>query len=85
MYSIKALFQKQPVVIAGAIRSILFVAVLAGLIVMDSELLAGIALTAEVVLGLFVWNGSTPVVTANEQAAQAFRAGFEDGMEQPPV
>ena len=71
MYSLRAVLQKQPVAIAGALRSILFVLVLAGVIVMDSELLAGIGLTAEVVLGLFVWNATTPA------AAPRLKAGTE--------
>jgi hypothetical protein len=60
MYSLKAILQKQPSAIAGALRSILYIAVLAGLLVMDEKLLAGIALGAEVLLGLFVYNNVTP-------------------------
>lgn len=63
MYSLTAIFQKQPSAIAGAIRSILFVLVLSGLIVLDSEVVAGIALALEVVLGLFVWNSVTPTAS----------------------
>lgn len=61
MYSLKAILQKQPSAIAGALRSLLYVAVLAGLLVMDEKLLAGIALGAEVLLGLFVYNSVTPI------------------------
>lgn len=61
MYSLKAIFDKEPVAIASAIRSVLFVLVLAGLLVMDEKLLAAIALGAEVLLGLFVRQASTSV------------------------
>jgi hypothetical protein len=60
MYGLRAILQKQPSAIAGALRSILYIAVLAGLLVMDEKLLAGIALGAEVLLGLFVYNNVTP-------------------------
>lgn len=60
MYSLSALLQKQPVAIAGALRSILYVLVLAGVLHMDADLLAGIALAAEVVLGLFAFSQVTP-------------------------
>lgn len=79
MYSLKALFQKQPSAIAGAIRSILFVLILAGAVVMDEKLLSGIALAMEVVLGLFVWNSVTPTAspTLNE-GTEVSVAGSED-------
>lgn len=79
MYNLKAILDKQPVAIASALRSVLFVLVLAGLLVMDEKLLASIALTAEIVLALFVWNGSVPVSTARVNEAQAFAAGAEAG------
>ena len=79
MYSLKAILQKQPVAIAGALRSVLFVGVLAGLIIMDEKLLSAIALTAEIVLNLFVWNASVPTITAEKQIAQAFDAGLAAG------
>ena len=60
MYSLRAIFDKQPAIIAGAIRSVLFVLVLAGLVSLGEELLAGIALTAEIVLTLFTVSQSTP-------------------------
>ena len=61
MYAIGNIFTREPVVIAGAIRSVLFVAVLFGLAI-DEKQLAGIALAAEVVLGLFARHNSTPTV-----------------------
>lgn len=82
MYNLKAILDKQPVAIAGALRSVLFVLVLAGLLVMDEKLLAAIALTAEIVLGLFVWNGSTPNSTARVNEAQAFAAGQDAAEEE---
>lgn len=73
MYDLKAIFQKEPVVIAGTIRSVLFVLVLAGLIVLDEKLLAAIALGAELVLGLFVHQASTsfryPTLDAGTEAS----------------
>lgn len=79
MYSLNALLQKQPVAIAGALRSVLYVLILAGVLHMGTELLAGIALAAEIVLGLFAWNGSTP--TANptlERGTEVKVAGSEE-------
>lgn len=52
-YSIGNLFQKEPVAIAGAVRSVLWVLVLLGVVLLDEKALAGIALALEVVLGLF--------------------------------
>jgi hypothetical protein len=58
-YSISALFTKEPVVIAGAVRSVLYVLVLLGLVAFDDKQLAAIALGLEVVLGLFARQTST--------------------------
>ena len=66
-YSISAIFTKEPVVLAGAIRSVLYVLVLVSVVALDEKQLAGIALGAEVILGLFARQGSTsttkPVLT----------------------
>ncbi len=59
MYSLGAIFTKQPVVIAGAVRSVLYVLVLLGAVVLDAAQLAGIALALEFVLGLFAHQTST--------------------------
>jgi hypothetical protein len=58
-YSIKAIFDKEPVVIAGAIRAVIYVLVLFGLKV-TVEQLAGIALGLELVLGLVARQSVTP-------------------------
>lgn len=58
-YSLGNLFTKEPVVIAGAVRSVLYVLVLVGLIVLDEKALAAIALGLEVILGLFARTTST--------------------------
>jgi hypothetical protein len=79
MYDFRAILDKEPVAIAGALRSILFIGVLAGLFVMDEKLLAAIALGAEVGLGLFVRRVSTSVSAASENEAQAFAAGADAG------
>lgn len=63
MYSLKAILGKQPAAIAGAVRAVLFVLVLAGVIVLDEKVLSGIALALEVVLSLFVFQTSTPVAS----------------------
>lgn len=79
MYSLKALFQKQPAVIAGAIRSVFAVLILAKVIVIDVDTLAAGALALEAVLSLFVYTQSTsatfPVL---EEGTTARVAGSED-------
>lgn len=57
-YSFLAVFDKEPAVIATAIRAVLFVLVLFGLAV-DEKQLAAIALALELVLVLFVRSKST--------------------------
>lgn len=59
-YSITNLFTKEPAVIAGAIKSILWIAVLLGFVTLGETQLAAIALGLELVLGLFVRSTSTP-------------------------
>ena len=78
MYSLRAILEKEPVAIASALRSVLFIGVLAGLFLMDEKLLAGIALAAELVLNLFVRNATTPTATATVNEAQAYAQGSED-------
>lgn len=72
MYSIRAILDKQPAVIAEAVRTILFVAVLAGLVNMDDKLLAGIGLAVSALLSLFVYHASTskvyPILANNTEA-----------------
>jgi hypothetical protein len=75
MYDFKAILDKEPVAIAAAIRSVLFVLVLTGLLLIDEKLLAGVALAAEVVLGLFVRNASTST------ASPTLKAGTEVSIE----
>lgn len=58
-YSIGNLFTKEPVVITGAVRSVLYVLILTGAIVLDEKALAGVALALELVLGLFARGSST--------------------------
>lgn len=71
MYSLGAILDKNPSEIAGAVRSVLYVAVLAGLVVVDEKLLAATALGLEIVLGLFVRAKTTPT------AAPQLRVGTE--------
>ena len=58
-YSLTAIFQKEPAVIAGALKSVLWVGVLVGVVTFDDKTLAGIGLVLELVLGLFVRSQST--------------------------
>lgn len=85
MYDLKAILDKEPVTIASALRSLLFVGVLAGFFVMDEHLLAGIALGAEVLLGLFVRNSVTPNSSAKADAVQAYAEGVTAGSGTEPV
>lgn len=59
-YSIKNVFTKEPVAIAGAIRSVIYVLVLLGVVTLNAPQLAGIALALELGLGLFARHNSTP-------------------------
>lgn len=61
-YDLGAIFEKEPAVIAGAVKSVLFVAVLFGLSIGEQQL-AGIALGLEVLLTLFVRQNSTSNAT----------------------
>jgi predicted deacylase len=74
-YSLTAIFTKEPVVIAGGIRSVLYVLVLLGLVVLEEKQLAAIALGLEVVLGLFVRQGSTSTVSPNLTVGTSVNAG----------
>jgi hypothetical protein len=79
MYSLSAILNKEPVVIAGALRSILYILILAGLLHMSTELLAAIALAAEIVMGLFVRQASTPVSAPELPAGTEVKvSGTED-------
>jgi len=66
IYDPRALFQKEPAVVAGAIRTVLYTLVIMGIVHLEAEQLAGIAVGLEVVLGLFVRQSSTPNVKVAE-------------------
>ena len=74
-YDLTAIFTKEPVVIAGAVRSVLFVAVLMGVFVIDEKQIAGIALGLEVLLGLFVRSQSTPKADPTLTVGTSVNAG----------
>lgn len=74
-YSLTAIFTKEPVVIAGGIRSILYVLVLMGLVILDDKQLAGIALGLELLLGLFARQGSTSTTSPNLTVGTAVNDG----------
>lgn len=63
-YSPLEIFNREPAVIAGAIRTVLYGAVIFGYLPdLTIEQLAQIAIGLEVLLGLFVRQSSTPNVT----------------------
>jgi hypothetical protein len=74
-YSIGNIFTKEPVVIAGAVRSVLYVLVLVSVVVLDDKQLAGIALGLEVVLGLFARQSSTSTSQPTLAVGQPVNAG----------
>jgi predicted Kef-type K+ transport protein len=85
MYSLTAIFQKEPVAIAGALRSVLYVLVLAGVVTWDAALLAGVALTAEIVLGLFVRSSSTSTAAPKlPEGTPVLNPAAPDGDTPPP-
>lgn len=85
MYSLTAILQKEPVAITGALRSVMYVLVLAGILLWDEKLLAGVALTAEIVLGLFVRQSSTPTAAPTlAEGTPVKDAAKPEGDEPPP-
>ena len=60
MYDPRNLLSKEPVAIAAAVRSVLYVLILMNAVNLTPEQLAGIAIAMEVVLGLFARHNSTP-------------------------
>lgn len=62
IYDPRAIFSREPTVVAGAIRTVLYGAVILGYVHLTPEQLAGIAIGLEAVLGLFVRQSSTPNV-----------------------
>jgi hypothetical protein len=83
--SARAVLAQQPVAIAAALRAVLYVGVLLGWLQLDAEQLAGIAIAAELVLGLFSWASVTPNVKATAQAAAAYQAGYDSAQNPPAV
>lgn len=74
-YSLGNLFTKEPVVIAGAARSVLYVLILVGALHLTVEQLAGIALALELVLGLFARSTTTPTAAPTLPAGTPVNAG----------
>lgn len=84
-YSITNLFQKEPVAIAGAVRSVLWVLVLLSVVTLDEKALAGIALALEVVLGLFARSQSTSVTQPSlNVGTRVSNPAAPDGDNPPP-
>jgi BRCT domain type II-containing protein len=71
MYSLKAILDKEPAAIAGAVQVILPVLVLLGVVSLDDKAMAGIVLVISTVLALFVRGAST------SKAAPVLAAGTE--------
>jgi len=65
MYSLKAILDKEPAAIAEAVRVILPVLILMGVLHLSAEALAGIVLALSAVLTLFVRSASTSKVYPN--------------------
>ena len=64
MYDFRNILTQEPVAIAGALKSVIWVLVLIGLLQdppFSAAVLAGIGLVSEVVLNLFVRRAVTPV------------------------
>lgn len=66
IYDPRAIFQKEPAVVAGAIRTVLYGAVILGIVHLTPEQLAAIAIGLEAILGVFVRQSSTPNVKVAE-------------------
>jgi hypothetical protein len=64
-YSLFAVFEKEPAVVAGVIRTVLHTLVLLNVLLLDAPQLAGISLVVELVLTLFVRASVTPNVNVN--------------------
>jgi hypothetical protein len=79
MYSIKAILDKEPAAIAEAVRTILPVLILLGVVHLEPEALAGIILALSAVLTLFVRNASTSKVYPNlPSGTEVAVAGTQD-------
>ena len=74
-YSPTNLFTKEPVVIAGAVRSVLYVLILVGWLHLTVEQLAGVALALELVLGLFARSTSTSTTQPTLSVGTPVNAG----------
>lgn len=83
-YDPKAIFDKEPAVIAGAVRSVLWVGVLLGLITIGEQALAGVALVLELVLTLFVRQQSTSVASPSLQLGTLVSNPDKPGGDEPP-
>lgn len=84
-YSIRNVFTKEPVVIAGTVRSVLYILVILGAIALDEKQLAGIALGLELVLGLLSRGASTSTAEPKLQEGTAvLNPAAPDGDQPPP-
>jgi len=83
-YDLKAVFDKEPAVIAGAIKSVLWVLVLVGLVSIGEQALAAIALTLEIVLSVFVRQNSTSTASPSLALGTAVTNPNKVGGDEPP-
>jgi hypothetical protein len=71
MYALRSILDKEPVAIASAVKAVVLVLVLFGIVAWTDEQVAGVLVALEVVLGLFVRSKSTP--TSDIQALSRLR------------
>ena len=84
-YDPRAIFEKEPAVIAGALKSILWVAVLLGLLTGLTDVqLAAIALVLELVLTLFTRQSVTPSAAPTLQLGTLVSNPDKPGGDTPP-
>lgn len=67
IYSPKAILTKQPVAVASTVRQLLLVAILLGVVALDSKQLAAIGLLVELGLSLFTWSSVVAVARVKEE------------------
>jgi hypothetical protein len=63
MYDFRALLDKEPAVLAEAVRAVLLILVVLGAIQMDEQQMAAILLGVSAILTLFVRQASTPTAS----------------------
>lgn len=70
MYSIAEILKKEPVAVAGALKTVLLALVLAGVITMGNDVLAAVIIAVEVVLSLLYVRPRSVSVAALEELGE---------------